>query len=191
MHFRASKSNLGILDFFEIRPIVLVRNIFEVFISMHNYLDALYAGFVGSSSSTESWFELPFGYDIFVDQGYFAMTDIDQLNLIIDNMLPWYLNFYASWNRAIDNGQDAMMLDFSTLKSSEVEFFAKILDFWQVDCCTADIVASIDKVKLTKKASRMDVGRPVHARVRFSDEQRDRVIKRVRAYSYLNFESIM
>lgn len=189
MHFRASNANLGILNFFEIRPVVLVRNIFEVLVSIHNHLGALYAD-LGSSTS-ESWFVLPHGHDIFVDKGYFSLSDSAQLDLIIDNMLPWYFNFYASWRHATDGGQDALMLDFSLLKNSELEFFSRVLDFWGVGFRVVDLEACIHKVNLSKQASRIDVGRPKHARVKFSEDQRNRVIRRAGAYSYLDFQGIL
>jgi hypothetical protein len=83
------------------------------------------------------------------------------------------------------------MLDFSLLKNLELEFFSRILDLWGGGFCVDDLAACIRKVNLSKQASRIDVGRPKHARVQFSEDQRNRVIRRAGACSYLDFQRIL
>ena len=81
-HARASEANLHLLQGFGLRPVVLVRNLFDALVSLDDFYHQ------GASFST------------FFFPGYLRLSPEERLDLIVDHVAPWYLQFYASWLRA-------------------------------------------------------------------------------------------
>ncbi len=81
------------LRFFNIRPIVVVRNIFDTIVSM----DDMIMG-VRPETNTIDWkydpfFPLPFNYP--------EISQSDRLTLLCESFGRWQINFYISWMRGI------------------------------------------------------------------------------------------
>ena len=81
-HCRATGPNTQILQAFGIRPVVLVRRLDDIFLSLCDFYDG---GAIINTFYGDVWPTLD------------PSAKFDQ---IIDNMIPWYASFYASWEPA-------------------------------------------------------------------------------------------
>lgn len=80
-HIRFSRPTMTLLNHFCIKPIVQVRNIFDIVVSLRDHL---------RNESLES----SMGY---VAPGMERWDDEQLERFIVQMMLPWYFNFYMSW----------------------------------------------------------------------------------------------
>jgi len=82
-HSKAGRDNLRIMRAHGIRPVIMLRNLFDVVPSLHDHIERLPIQ--------------PFGY---VHAEYAQMDKQARLTFIIRNFLPWYLQFLMSWREA-------------------------------------------------------------------------------------------
>jgi hypothetical protein len=64
-----------------IRPVILVRNIFDVVVSLYDHIEK----------------ESPLSPTGYLPQAYHAMTRAERLQFLVHFHVPWYFNFYCSW----------------------------------------------------------------------------------------------
>jgi hypothetical protein len=83
-HAKGTKTNLNILREFRMRPIVHVRNLFDVVVSLRDH-------FYGHDH------HFPTGY---VHREFWQLHERDQYDYLIQMHLPWYFNFLISWHEA-------------------------------------------------------------------------------------------
>jgi sulfotransferase family protein len=83
-HVRASEYTLHLIQHFQIRPIVLVRNLADALVSLADHI-------VNEGPQT------PVAY---FDERFQSMSDNDRLAAVGALAAPWYVNFYVSWYRA-------------------------------------------------------------------------------------------
>src|SRR3989441_9705766 len=81
-HCRASDANIHLMQGFGISPVVLVRNIFD---SVMSLLDFYNRGAFQTSYFRGDW---P------------ALNEDTKIDLLIENVIPWYFQFVASWDLA-------------------------------------------------------------------------------------------
>src|SRR5437762_2846418 len=81
-HCRASDANIHLMQAFGIRPVVLVRNIFD---SVMSLLD-----FYNKGASQTSYFRADGP----------SLDEETKIDLLIENVIPWYFQFVASWELA-------------------------------------------------------------------------------------------
>jgi len=81
-HIRANEPNIEIFKEFSIRPIVLVRNVFDVVVSVRDHL------------AREKIDNLP---SLYTSEEFLALDSDRQTDFIVDFVVPWYLSFYESW----------------------------------------------------------------------------------------------
>ncbi|MEM9222733.1 MAG: sulfotransferase domain-containing protein [Pseudomonadota bacterium] len=82
-HLRFSKPTKVLIDRFELMPIVLVRNIFDVVPSLYDHV--------------RTHLTLPMA---FMDHEFLELDEGKALDMISDLIIPWYFNFYVSWSKA-------------------------------------------------------------------------------------------
>lgn len=83
-HLRHSHETQHLLDKYEIVPIVLVRNIFDVVISLRDHV-------VKQSVYTPT---------AYVDETVQEWDDDRRHAFLVDMAIPWYIHFYVSWMKA-------------------------------------------------------------------------------------------
>jgi hypothetical protein len=92
-HMRATLANVVLLQRMQIRPIVLVRNIFDVIVSSRDHSRT--PGNPGNSGGGEIR-----GPNAHTPADFTTWSDEDQAWFIIRMGLPWYFTFLASWQDA-------------------------------------------------------------------------------------------
>jgi Sulfotransferase domain len=128
-HAKGSKNNLNILRQYSMRPIVHVRNLFDVVISLHDHL-------FGEDHC------VPTGY---VHREFWRLSQREQFDYLIHVHLPWYFNFLVSWHEA--------QRHFSLIMTSYEELFAdppgtlrRLADFYGFDVDDAAIERALHYV---------------------------------------------
>jgi hypothetical protein len=82
-HVRASEHTLRLIDKYRLTPIVLVRNIYDVAVSIADHIVN----------------ESPVGPMAYFDDGIARLPIRDRVHAAMDLAIPWYFNFYVSWWR--------------------------------------------------------------------------------------------
>jgi len=80
-HLKATRENIFLINKFSIKTIVLVRNLLDTIVSLHDHI------------LNES-FHTPVFY---ANENFNGLPKETQLDQIIDLAIPWYINFYVSW----------------------------------------------------------------------------------------------
>ena len=80
-HCRATDNNVRLLLKYRIKPIVLVRNIFDCIVSMRDHL-------------VRENLDWPMAW---VPREFLDYDDVKQYDFVIDFFSPWYFNFFSSW----------------------------------------------------------------------------------------------
>jgi hypothetical protein len=77
---RASAYTLELIREFDVKPVVLVRDIHDAIVSLTDHVAATP--------------EIPFAY---FDKSFLAMPQDKRLNAVTELAGPWFINFYVSW----------------------------------------------------------------------------------------------
>jgi len=111
-HCRASDANVHLMQAFGIRPVVLVRNIFD---SVMSLLDFYNQGAFQNSYFRADW---P------------ALDEETKIDLLIENVIPWYFQFVASWTwLTSSNGSKSIGSVTKTLSPTNLRAFSRCLSF--------------------------------------------------------------
>ena len=119
LHMRASPHNIQLIKSFEIKGIVMVRNIFDALVSFSRDIKKkLNADYLGSGI---------YGYSfIWLNQDLKNMSDEELINYCIDFYVPWYLNFIVSWSNHKKDSQ-FLFIRYETLLKNKLNTFQKIM----------------------------------------------------------------
>ncbi len=113
-HCRASEANIQLMQAFGIRPIVLVRNIYDTTISLRDFYRT---GFTETTYYNREDFD--------------KSTEEQQTDLIIDNVLPWYFQFISSWQRAeTDKRLEVFWLRYEDMIRDKAGTAERLLSFY-------------------------------------------------------------
>ena len=176
-HFRATQANLQLLRDFDIRPIVLVRNIFDVTISIRDYM-------LAEKCSTWPTF--------YCDEEFWDLPEARQYDAIIDLGLPWYFSFFVSWSEAQRKGEVPMLwVTYEDARQDWVAASKRILDFCEIDKPIAEIEAALSRnVSRNAAALRFNKGITGRGAATLSEEQRRRIAGLAAYYPHIDFSMI-
>jgi SAM-dependent methyltransferase len=111
---------------YKLRPVVLVRNIFDVVRSLQDH-------FVREDTLT------PVGY---VHHEYQSMSHEEQLWFLINLHLPWYFHFLVSWQEAA-NTLDVQWLTYEQFFADPVAYTHRLLQFYGLQASNEEIRRAI------------------------------------------------
>ena len=118
-HTKATTFNLHYLTRFNINPIIIVRNIYDTVISLAK--DLLRYLKHGRDP----------GYSfLYHTEQHFKMNQADLIEMVIDLALPWFVNFYISWQDKIKaHNLHSLWLNYDSIMSAKEQTLTDILDF--------------------------------------------------------------
>jgi hypothetical protein len=167
-HVRASRWTISCINKYKMRPIVLVRNIYDCIVSLSDHMVRESVAF-------------PFAY---FDETFATLDEQSRLDAIIDLCAPWYFNFYVSWitsyPRSIFRYEDIILGDGSSI--------ASLLRSIGVDVSDAQV--SEAAARIGGKEARLNVGvsgRGVKALTQSNIAQIERLASH---YQHVDFTSI-
>lgn len=110
-HMRATQPNLALLEALDLRPVVLVRNLFDCIISSRDH--ALNESIIGPNAHAPRTFA--------------AWPSEEQNWFLIRMAAPWYLTFYTSWLDAAKN-LPTLFITYEQVVHHAADTVAAILD---------------------------------------------------------------
>lgn len=170
-HCRASEANIHLMQAFGIRPVVLVRNIYDTVMSLLDFYDG---GFV---------------YSTFFDrEEYVAMDTSARLDLLIDFAVPWYFQFVASWQR-VERKQrlPVLWLDYDTLTTDTAACLQRVLRLNGLGAAQEDLDRVIAARNRDARGNRFNRGVRGRGLTGLSPEQRSRIDRLAHAFPGTDF----
>ncbi len=175
-HVRATGPNLQLMHGFGIRPVILVRNLFDTVVSIRDYL------------VTEGFEKFP---ALYVTERMADLSRERQLDLLITHSLPWYFNFYVSWFDSCRTGSiDAMWLSYDDLIQDWPAGVRAVLDFYRIPASEERIRTALERLRSGDPSDiRLNVG--VTGRgADLTAAQRDRIREQASFYPWVDFTRI-
>lgn len=158
-HCRATEANIHLMQAFGIRPIILVRNIYDTVASLRDfYADG-------------------FTFSTFFDHEDFSRLPPDeQVNLLIDHVVPWYFQFVASWQRAERDGRLSLRwLTYEAMTADKTACIGDVLEFYGISAKPADIETVVTTCESDPRANRFNKGIAGRGQTIITDNQRQRI----------------
>lgn len=173
-HSRASEANIHLMQAFNIRPVVLVRNIFDTTISL---LDFYKGGFTFST--------------YFTREDFLSFDQEQQIDLLIDYVIPWYFQFVASWQRVeAEKRLQVYWLSYEDMIANKPGSIEKVLNFYGLNAKRDAIESVINASESDTRSNRFNKGVAGRGKAGLTQAQKDRIIRLARHYPQNNFGCI-
>ena len=172
-HCRASDANIHLMQAFGIRPVVLVRNIFD---SVMSLLDFYNHGAFKTSYFRADW----------------PMLDEEaKIDLLIDHVIPWYLQFVASWDQAErEKRVELCWLSYEELITDKCSSVLKLLEFYGLGASSGNVQKGISEVESDGGKNRFNKGVMGRGRSILSAQQKERVRRLARYFPSADFSIV-
>ena len=164
LHMKGTFHNAALMRTFGIRPIILVRRIEDIVVSLqHDMRKKARRRTFGTGQDGYSF--------VWQDQATSSLSDERLADMIIDLALPWFVNFYVSWQRLCEQGAvDALWLTYEQMSADKEGTLRQALEFLGF----RDIGA-IDRELLSRKYGTFRDGRIGQGATDLTAGQRDRI----------------
>ena len=173
LHCRASDANVHLMQAFGIRPVVLVRNILD---SVMSLLDFYNKGAFQTSYFRNEW--------PLLDQE----TKID---LLIENVIPWYFQFVASWELAEKQKRlEVHWLSYEDLIADKPSSVLKILEFYGLGASRQGVEQRIREIESEGQKIRFNKGVKGRGTSGLNNRQIEQIGRLTRYYPSIDFGRI-
>ena len=172
-HCRASDANVHLMQAFGIRPVVLVRNIFD---SVMSLLDFYNGGAFKSSYFRADW---P------------TLDEETKIALLIENAIPWYFQFVSSWDLAEKQQRlEVHWLSYEEFIADKCSAVLRILQFYGLGAAQRGVEQCIREVESNGRKNRFNKGVAGRGRSGLTDRQKDQVRRLARYFPTTDFGRI-
>jgi tetratricopeptide (TPR) repeat protein len=172
-HCRASEANIQMMQAFGIRPVVLVRNVFDAVISL--------ADFYRQGAYFNSYFRADF----------LTLGEEKQVDLLIDNIVPWYLQFVASWSLAEKEDRlEIYWLSYEDLIRNKVKSIEQLLEFYGLGAAGSAVERLIAATEAKSNKNRFNIGVAGRGKTGLTNKQKERIIALTEYHPATDFSRI-
>ena len=174
-HLRANTANLALISQFEIRPVILVRNLFDTVVSIRDHL------------LREGPERFP---SIYATETFAHLEEEEQFDFVVANAMPWYFNFFASWWDSCHSKQiDALWLTYEGFFEDCPAGLTKVLEFYGIKRSIREVQEAIETVEGSAN-TRLNVGRVGRGKERLTSSQQIAVSEFAKFYPRVDFSSV-
>jgi hypothetical protein len=174
---RATRPNLALLKAFNITPIIQIRNLLDILVSQRDHILRDLFSTTGAVTAHQA--------DP-LHAHFRALDHEQQFDLLIDQRVPWLLEFYRSWAEAEMRGDVKLhWLDYSELNADKVGSIVRAAAFLGMDCSPQRVEAAL--ALLPPKKTRFNQAVEGRGEQALSDAQKERVIAMARHYPWIDF----
>ncbi|EKV26538.1 hypothetical protein C882_2311 [Caenispirillum salinarum AK4] len=170
-HCRATEANVHLMQGFGITPVILVRNLFDTLVSLHDYYDA----------------------GLFIEsflRHWPGLSADDRRACIIDMVAPWYITFYASWWRVtVRNELRVTWLAYETLIERPEAALKDLCRFWGINADSAMIAQTVNAVT-NAGDTRLNKGVAGRGASFFTEAEKERIRGLTRYHPNVDFSAI-
>ena len=173
-HCRATIPNVQMMQAFGIRPVVLVRDLFDVVVSYSDFFDT------GATVNT------------FFAGRWEALERPRRIDLMIDHFMPWYLAFFASWSDAMTKDQlDCHLLRYEDMIADKSGTIERLAAFHGLEHSSSDCAGAVAKVEgdADKAKTRFNKGKAGRGD-ELSKKQKDRIRALADYYHDIDFSPV-
>lgn len=183
-HMRATPGNIDLLNLFDIKPIIAVRNIYDVASSWFNLIGS------GRDRDYDDRLDLH-GYAAYwADTSTFDLDDETKLDLIVDLAIPWYVNFYVSWYSYCSRGRiEAKWVVYEDMMRDEVATVRDVMAFLDIESDITD--AQIGELVMTHASTAPLKGVSGLGDERLSTAQKEKINRFMSYYPNVDFSRIV
>src|SRR5205085_3893774 len=172
-HCRASDANVHLMQAFGIRPVVLVRNIFDSVMSLFD--------FYNKGAFQTSYFRADWP----------VMDEVTKIDLLIENVVPWYFQFVASWDLAEKQKRiEVQWLSYEELVADKSSSVLKVLEFYGLGAARRGVEQRIREIESEERKIRFNKGVTGRGRSGLSDRQKEQIHRLTRYYPSTDFSRI-
>ena len=172
-HCRASDANIHLMQGFGIRPVVLVRNIFD---SVMSLLDFYNRGAFQTSYFRADW---P------------ALNEDTKIDLLIENVIPWYFQFVASWDLAEKQKRiELQWLTYEELVADKPAAVLKVLEFYGLGAPRRGVEQRIKQIESEEYKIRFNKGVTGRGKLGLNQRQQDQIRRLKRYHPSTDFRRI-
>jgi len=112
-----------------------------------------------------------------------ALDTETKLDLIIDNFVPWYFQFVASWSLAEKNDRvEILWLSYEEMIKDKAASMQKVLGFYGLGAPAKGIEYTIRQIESQKGKTRFNKGVAGRGETGLNDAQKERIIRLARYY---------
>lgn len=170
-HCRAAEANIQLMQAFGMRAVVLVRNLGDVIVSLRDFYSQ--GAVLGTFIHPDNWMTL---------------TPESQVDLIIDHVVPWHLQFLASWQRAdAEKRVPVLWLTYEELMANRHLAAQKILAFHGIDAPSEKIDAALESLDQEPRRNRLNKGVSGRGQQTLTPAQLERVRQLARHFRGTDF----
>jgi hypothetical protein len=164
LHMKGTFHNAALLRAFGIRPIILVRRIEDIVVSLQHDLR--------TKAQQPEFATGREGYSfLWQDADTQALSDERLVDAVIDLALPWFVNFYVSWYRLCAQGAvDALWLTYEQMIADPEGTLRQALAFLGLPAA-----GPIDPELLGRKYGNFRDGRTGQGEAQLTVQQKDRI----------------
>ena len=164
LHMKGTFHNAALMRTFGIRPIILVRRIEDIVVSLQH--DMRKKGRRRTAGTGRDGYSF-----VWQDHSIDSLSDERLADMIIDLALPWFVNFYVSWHRLCEQGAvDALWLTYEQMSADKEGTLRQVMGFLGF----RDIGA-IEPELLSRKYGTFRDGRVGQGASTLTATQRDRI----------------
>jgi len=126
-HIKNSDWTQELIRRYQMTPVVLVRNLFDIVISLRDH--------IRRESHVMSM--------AFFTEEHARLPDRDLEDVIVDLAMPWFIHFYVSWRQS----RDTIMMDYAEVVKSPDAAMARILDLAGIPCSQTTIDHALSQIE--------------------------------------------
>jgi Sulfotransferase domain len=176
-HLRATQANVDLMKSFSIRPIILVRDIFDVTISIRDFLRLEGCGRWPTFYCNDSFWEL---------------DEQSQLDSIIRLGLPWFFSFYVSWFETCRGHElEALWLTYEEARADWENTLNRIMQFYNLEADKGAVRGALERTwKEDNSKIRVNKGVTGRGRRELTEVQRSEIARLASFYPWVDFSMI-
>ncbi len=172
-HCRASDANVQMMQAFDIKPVVLVRNIFD---SVMSLLD-----FYNKGAFYNSYFRAD----------YESLDEETKIDLLIDNIIPWYFQFVASWSLVEkQKSLEIFWLSYEDLIADKPSVIQNVIRFYGLGASLRSVEQKIKETESEQRKIRFNKGIAGRGESSLNEQQKERIRRLARYYPTTDFSRI-
>jgi hypothetical protein len=173
-HSRATEANIQMMQAFGIKPVILVRNIFDTVMSL---LDFYTKGFTFST--------------FFNREEFLNFPTEEKIDLLIEYTIPWYFQFVSGWQRAEKEGRlNVTWLTYEEMIADKPAAVEKVLKTYGLTANIENIRYLIDAIESDGEKNRFNKGIAGRGKIGLNDAQKEKVKKLARFFPSNDFSVI-
>jgi hypothetical protein len=176
LHVRATESTIDLMKMFSIKPVILVRNIFDIVVSIRDHM-------------FQEGFEI---HTFYCDKKFETLEEKSWYDFIIEHGIPWYFNFYVSWFEATAAKRlECLWLTYEDVISDWHRAIKRVADFYKIEKTHEEIAQALERtMKKKKQKIRLNKGIAGRGSQSLTEEQKKKIVKFARFYPWVDFSKI-